>query len=62
MITFAGGHATNESVIGHIVKPGDLILHDSLAHNSIIKGAELSGARRRPFEHNDWQALDTSAV
>lgn len=58
VITFAGGHATNESVIGHIVKPGDLILHDSLAHNSIIKGAELSGARRRPFEHNDWQALD----
>ncbi len=58
VITFAGGHATNESVIGHIVKPGDLIIHDSLAHNSIIQGAELSGARRRPFAHNDWRALD----
>jgi 7-keto-8-aminopelargonate synthetase-like enzyme len=38
--------------------PGDLILHDALAHNSIIQGAILSGARRRPFPHNDWQALD----
>ena len=58
VITFPGGHATNETVIGHMVGPGDLIIHDSLAHNSIIQGAELSGARRRPFEHNDWQLLD----
>lgn len=58
IITFAGGHATNESVIGHLVGPGDLIIHDALAHNSIVEGAELSGARRRPFEHNDWRALD----
>ena len=58
VITLAGGHATNESVVGHLVKPGDLIIHDALAHNSIIQGAQLSGARRRPFPHNDWQALD----
>lgn len=57
-ITFPGGHATNESVIGHLVGKGDLILHDALAHNSIIQGAELSGARRRPFEHNDWRHLN----
>ena len=58
VITFPGGHATNESVIGHLVKPGDLIIHDSFAHNSIIQGAELSGARRRPFNHNDSEHLD----
>ena len=58
VITFPGGHATNETVIGHLFGSGDLILHDSLAHNSIIQGAMLSGARRRPFEHNNWQALD----
>jgi acyl-CoA synthetase (AMP-forming)/AMP-acid ligase II/acyl carrier protein len=57
-IVFVGGHATNESTIGHLFRPGDLILHDALAHNSIIQGAILSGARRRPFPHNDWQALD----
>ena len=59
VITFPGGHATNESVIGHLAGKGDLILHDSLAHNSIIQGAELSGARRRPFEHNNWEQLDS---
>lgn len=58
VITFPGGHATNETVIGHMFGPGDLILHDALAHNSIIQGAMLSGARRRAFEHNDWAALD----
>jgi 8-amino-7-oxononanoate synthase/acyl carrier protein len=57
-IVLVGGHATNESVIGHIVGPGDLILHDALSHNSIVQGAILSGARRRPFPHNDWQALE----
>ena len=57
-IVFVGGHSTNESTIGHLFKPGDLVLHDSLAHNSIIQGCMLSGARRRPFPHNDWRALD----
>jgi 8-amino-7-oxononanoate synthase/acyl carrier protein len=57
-ILFVGGHATNETTIGHLFGAGDLIAHDSLAHNSIIQGAILSGARRRPFPHNDWRALD----
>jgi len=56
-IVFVGGHATNETTIGHLFGPGDLILHDALAHNSIIQGAILSGARRRPFPHNDWRTL-----
>ncbi len=57
-ICLVGGHSTNETTIGHLFGSGDLIVHDSLAHNSIIQGAILSGARRRPFPHNDWQALD----
>ena len=57
-IVFVGGHATNESTIGHLFGPGDLVLHDSIAHNSIVQGCILSGARRRPFPHNDWEALD----
>jgi 8-amino-7-oxononanoate synthase/acyl carrier protein len=57
-IVYVGGHATNETTIGHLFGPGDLIAHDALAHNSIIQGAILSGARRRPFPHNDWRALD----
>jgi 8-amino-7-oxononanoate synthase len=57
-IALVGGHATNETVIGHLMGPGDLILHDALAHNSIVQGCILSGARRRPFPHNDWAAAD----
>jgi 8-amino-7-oxononanoate synthase/acyl carrier protein len=58
-ILYVGGHATNESTIGHLFGAGDLILHDALSHNSIIQGALLSGARRRPFAHNDWEELDS---
>jgi 8-amino-7-oxononanoate synthase/acyl carrier protein len=57
-ICMVGGHATNETTIGHLFGSGDLILHDSLSHNSIIQGCLLSGARRRPFPHNDWKTLD----
>lgn len=57
-IVFVGGHSTNETTVGHLFGPGDLILHDALAHNSIIQGCILSGARRRPFPHNDWRAVE----
>jgi len=57
-IALVSGHATNVSVIGHMVGPKDLVVHDALAHDSIIQGAQLSRAKRRPFPHNDWQALD----
>jgi 8-amino-7-oxononanoate synthase/acyl carrier protein len=57
-IVYIGGHPTNESTIGHLLGPGDLILHDGLAHNSIVQGALMSGAVRRPFPHNDWEELD----
>ena len=57
-IVYVGGHSTNETTIGHLFKAGDLILHDELAHNSIIQGCILSGAQRRPFPHNDWQVLE----
>ncbi len=57
-IVFVSGHATNVTTIGHLLGPEDLIVHDVLAHNSIIQGAQLSGATRRVFAHNDWKAMD----
>jgi 8-amino-7-oxononanoate synthase len=57
-LAFVSGHATNVTTIGHLLGPDDLILHDTLAHNSIIQGAGLSGATRRAFAHNDWMAMD----
>lgn len=55
-IVLVGGHATNETVIGHLFGAGDLILHDALSHNSIVQGCRLSGAHRRAFPHNDHEA------
>jgi len=57
-VVFVSGHATNVSTIGHLFGPKDLIVHDALIHNSALLGSELSGARRMPFAHNDWEALD----
>lgn len=57
-ITFVSGHATNVSTIGYLFGPRDLILHDEFIHNSVLQGTQLSGARRLPFPHNDWAALD----
>jgi 8-amino-7-oxononanoate synthase len=55
-IAFVSGHATNVTVIGHLLGQGDLILHDALIHNSVLQGAQLSGARRLMFPHNDAAA------
>jgi 8-amino-7-oxononanoate synthase len=57
-LVLVSGHATNVTIIGHLMRPQDLILYDELSHNCIIQGAILSGARRIPFPHEDWQALD----
>ena len=57
-VTLVSGHATNVTAIGHVVGPQDLIVHDALAHDSILQGCRLSGATRRPFAHNDLDQLD----
>ncbi|EFL13789.1 predicted protein [Streptomyces sp. C] len=57
-LTLVSGHATNVTAIGHLVGPGDLVVHDALAHDSILQGCALSGAARRPFAHNDTAALE----
>jgi 8-amino-7-oxononanoate synthase len=57
-VAFVSGHATNVAAIGHLMRPKDLIVYDQLAHNSIVVGANLSGATRRMFAHNDIDALE----
>ena len=57
-IVLVSGHATNVTVIGHLVGRDDLILHDSLSHNSIVQGALASGAQRIAFPHNDMDELE----
>ena len=57
-LAFVSGHATAISTIAALMGPKDLILHDALIHNCIVIGAQLSGATRRPFPHNDLASLD----
>ena len=57
-IALVSGHATNVTVIGHLLGRDDVIVHDALIHNSIVQGAMLSGARRVPFRHLDPEAAD----
>ncbi|WP_406376899.1 aminotransferase class I/II-fold pyridoxal phosphate-dependent enzyme [Streptomyces virginiae] len=57
-LALVSGHATNVTTIGHLVGPQDLVVHDALAHDSILQGCALSGAARRPFAHNDMGQLE----
>jgi len=56
-LVFISGHATNVSTIGHLFGVRDLIIHDELIHNSVVVGAQLSGAKRLSFPHNNLAAL-----
>ena len=58
-VVFVSGHAANVTTIGQLFGPKDLVLHDTLIHNSVLQGIQLSGARRLSFPHNDWEALDS---
>lgn len=57
-VAFVSGHATNVTTIGHLFDHNDLILHDSLCHDSIIQGIYLSGAKRKSFPHGDMDQLE----
>ncbi|MFC7367450.1 aminotransferase class I/II-fold pyridoxal phosphate-dependent enzyme [Vreelandella zhaodongensis] len=58
-VAFVSGHATNVSTLGYLLGPKDLVLHDEYIHNSSLVGAQLSGAKRMSFSHNDPAALET---
>jgi len=57
-IIMVGGHATNVTTIGHLFGQNDLVIYDSLSHNSILQGCFLSGASLVAFPHNDSAALE----
>jgi 8-amino-7-oxononanoate synthase len=57
-VVFVSGHATNVSTLGYLLGPGDLVLHDEYIHNSSLVGAQLSGAKRMSFRHNDTASLE----
>jgi len=56
-LTLVVGYGTNVSAIGHLLGPGDLLIHDQLAHACILEGGRLSGAKVCAFRHNDVEDL-----
>jgi 7-keto-8-aminopelargonate synthetase-like enzyme len=61
-LTMVGGYGTNVSVIGHLLGPEDVLLHDKLAHECILAGGRLSGAQLQAFQHNDVEDLERQLV
>jgi 8-amino-7-oxononanoate synthase len=57
-IVFTTGYQANLGTIGTILEPGDTVICDSGDHASILDGCRLSGAKLRPFRHNQMQKLE----
>jgi len=58
-VTFVSGYLTNVATISCLMGPQDVVIHDELAHNSILAGIRMSGATRRFFRHNDVAHLES---
>jgi 8-amino-7-oxononanoate synthase len=57
-IVFTTGYQANLGAIGTILEPGDAVICDSADHASILDGCRLSGAKLRPFRHNQMEKLE----
>jgi 8-amino-7-oxononanoate synthase len=57
-IVFSTGYGANLGAIGTVLGPGDTVICDSADHASILDGCRLSGARLRPFRHNQMDKLE----
>jgi glycine C-acetyltransferase len=57
-LAFATGYMANLGVITALVREGDLILSDALAHASIVDGCRLSRAEVRVVPHGELGALE----
>lgn len=57
-VCFVSGYLTNITAISCLLGPQDLVIHDEFIHNSALTGAQLSGAKRLNFKHNDITDLE----
>jgi 8-amino-7-oxononanoate synthase len=57
-LVYTTGHQANVGCIGTILEPGDTVIADSGDHASIMEGCKLSGAKLRPFRHNQMAKLE----
>jgi 8-amino-7-oxononanoate synthase len=57
-IVFTTGHQANVGCLGTILGPADTVICDSADHASILDGVKVSGAKLRPFRHNQMPKLE----
>ncbi|MDB5963655.1 MAG: putative glycine C-acetyltransferase [Polaromonas sp.] len=55
---FQSGFATNQGVLGALLREGDLVVSDELNHASIIDGVRLTKATKAVFKHADTDDLE----
>ena len=55
---FGAGYLANSGITPCLVKEGDLVLVDELAHACLWAGAKLSGAEVQSIAHNDMRQLE----
>lgn len=57
-IVFSTGYQSNVGCLQAILGPNDTVIVDSGDHASILDGCKLSGAKMRPFRHNQIDKLE----
>ncbi|WP_295767080.1 8-amino-7-oxononanoate synthase [uncultured Mucilaginibacter sp.] len=57
-LLFNSGYDANLGLLSSVPQRGDTVIHDELAHASIIDGIRLSHADRFSFRHNDIHDLE----
>ena len=56
-LVFSTGYVANLSTISGLLSRHDYVILDKDAHNSLLTGAQLSGAAMKRFGHNDHERL-----
>lgn len=57
-LVFSTGYVANVSTISGLLGRHDYAILDKDAHNSLLTGAQLSGAHMKRFPHNDLERLE----
>jgi len=57
-LVFSNGAHTMMGTIATLASARDLVILDRYAHNSLVCGARMSGARVKFFHHNDLESLE----
>ncbi|MDQ2700803.1 MAG: aminotransferase class I/II-fold pyridoxal phosphate-dependent enzyme [Actinomycetota bacterium] len=57
-VVFSTGYQANLGCLQAILGPNDTVIADTGDHASILDGVKLSGAKMRPFRHNQMDKLE----